>query len=71
MPRPKERKSPKVGASFEKTYKGKTYTLTVVKTPGGTGYKVNGEVFTSPSTAAKSITGSEVNGWVWWGMEQR
>ena len=40
--------------------------LKIVSTPGGIGYEVSGKIFRSPSTAAKSITNTAVNGWVFW-----
>lgn len=70
MPRPLPHTVPPVGAQFNKEYKGALYRLAVIRLPeGGTGYRVNGSTFTSPSTAAKSITGWHVNGWKWWGIE--
>lgn len=72
MPRAKKRTPPKVGAKFTKEYKGTLYTMTVVLGPDGDpAYKVGGKLYGSPSTAGKSITGSHVNGWVWWKIEAR
>ena len=69
MPAPKERKNPKVGSEFVKEYRRKTYKLKVVKANGGVGYELNGTVFSSPSTAAKSFTKNDVNGWRFWKID--
>ena len=69
MPAAKERPTPKVGTEFVKEYKGKSYTLRVVKSGDGIGFKLGNTVFTSPSTAAKSITRTEINGWKFWKLE--
>jgi hypothetical protein len=69
MPAAKQRTKPKVGLEFVKEYKRKTYKLKVVKTDRGVGYELRGTVFTSPSTAAKSITKNEINGWKFWNID--
>jgi hypothetical protein len=69
MAQKKPRDDPKVGRVFQKRYKGCLYQLTIVTVSGGVGYKVGDEVFRTPSGAAESITGCEVNGWKWWGIE--
>jgi hypothetical protein len=69
MPSAKERVDPKVGSEFVKEYKHKMYRLKVVKAPGGVAYELNGAVYSSPSTAAKSLTKGEVNGWRFWKIE--
>ena len=66
MKKAKDHKVPKVGAKFEKTFKDKKYQLKIVSTPRGIGYELGGQVFRSPSAAAKSITKMDVNGWVFW-----
>ncbi len=66
MPKAKKRQAPPVGSQFPKTYKNVKYTLTVIKSDGGVAYKLGRAVFSAPSAAAKSITGSEVNGWRFW-----
>lgn len=72
MPRAKQRTPPACGTQFTREYKGRSYTLHVIAAPtGGVAYKVGNEVFGSPSTAARSITGGHVNGWLWWRIEQR
>lgn len=50
------------GTEFRKTYKGKTYTARVQKGA----MVLNGQVFSAPSPAAISITGSPTNGWRFW-----
>jgi hypothetical protein len=42
--------------------------MEVVNISGKTAYKVGGELFNSPSGAAKSITKKEANGWDFWGI---
>jgi hypothetical protein len=71
MPVPKNRKSPHIGSKYTKIYKGETYHMTVVKTPSGIGFKVKNNIYRSPSAAAKSITNKEVNGWVFWYIENK
>ncbi|MFC1915238.1 DUF2924 domain-containing protein [Chloroflexota bacterium] len=70
MPKRKERKLPQSGSRFSKTFKGETYTMEVVKEAGVVRYKVGREVYASLSAAAKSITKTDVNGWVFWGLEK-
>jgi len=67
----KDHKSPKIGSTFEKNFKGIKYRLKIVSTPSGIGYEVCGQVFSSPSTAAKSIAKTAANGWVFWHLEPR
>ena len=57
---------PAIGSKFTKRFKDKEYTMTVVQTETGSGYKVDRTVYRSPSAAAKSITETEVNGWYFW-----
>ena len=64
----KERPSPKVGSEFVKEYKRKTYKLKVIKTGGNIAFELGGEIFFTPTAAAKSITKNEVNGWRFWRM---
>ena len=41
-----------------------------METPEGVRYQVDGgEIFKSPSSAAKHVTGGAVNGWVFWSVE--
>ena len=70
MPRAKPRTAPPFGSTFHKQYYGKQFEMVIVELPtGAAGYCVAGKTFTSPSTASNSITGSHVNGWIWWGIE--
>ena len=50
------------GAQFRATYKSQVFHATVEDGA----LVVNGERFTSPSSAAISITGNSVNGWIFW-----
>jgi hypothetical protein len=68
MPTAKQRATPKVGTEFSKKYKHKLYKLKVVKAQGGVAYDLNGVAYKSPSSAAKSLTKAEVNGWRFWKM---
>lgn len=69
MPAKKPHPKPSVGSKYEKTFKGKNYTLEVVKNVGGIAYKLKGSEYSSPSAAAKSVTNGEVNGWRFWGID--
>lgn len=69
MPVHKTRGKPIVGTTCSRTHKGKTYTMIVIKTSLGIGYKVGGDIFRTPTSAAKSITQKDVNGWVFWGLD--
>jgi hypothetical protein len=69
MPRAKKRRPLPVGTKGHATHKGRDYTIEVVAADGGLGYRVGRAVFTSPSAAAKSITGKESNGWVFWHLD--
>mgnify|MGYP001768083024 CR=1 FL=1 len=67
-----ERKVPKIGTTFVRTYKkhgdktGKNLELKVVKKGKGVGYEYNGTVYNSPSGAARSILQCTDNGWTCW-----
>ena len=50
------------GTEFRATYKGQLYTGVVAEGA----LVVQGKRFTSPSSAAVSITGNPVNGWRFW-----
>ena len=71
MAKKKERKPPRIGSRFNKEYKGKNYKMTVTKIKNGIGYKVGDVVYRSPSAAAKSITKSEINGWLFWKIDKK
>jgi hypothetical protein len=70
MRRAKDHKVPKIGAKFERAYNNRKYRLTVVTTPSGIGYEVGGQVFRSPTAAAKSIVKRAVNGWEFWHLDK-
>jgi hypothetical protein len=68
------RRQPCPGEQFQKTYKGDTYTLTVVETPDGIRYRIeeySDELFTSPTTAAKWLVpdGQSINGRSFWKVD--
>jgi hypothetical protein len=69
MPKRKQRKAPMVGTTCSRTYKAKTYTMTVVNIDGWVGFKVGRDVFDTPTGAAMAITKNAVNGWVFWGLD--
>jgi len=71
MPKRKERNLPQLGSRFSRIYKGETYIMEVVKEAGMVQYKVGRKIHSSPSAAAKSITNTEVNGWVFWRLHKR
>ncbi len=68
MPKTKNRSVPEDGTLCVKTYKKVKYTMRVIRTETGIAYKLGGKIYSSPSSAAKSITKSEVNGWVFWSL---
>jgi len=70
MPKTKKRKKPALGKTFIKIYKNKEFKMVVVINNGKIGYKVNDQIFKSPSGAAKSITEQEVNGWRFWNIDE-
>ena len=65
----KNRKQSVVGAKYKGMYRGKEYSMEVVGIKGRIAYRVSGTDYSSPSAAAKSITGAEVNGWRFWRMD--
>jgi len=68
MPRKKERKPPQIGKIYTRVFKGKSYSVKIVRTESGLAYTLGGETFPTPTAAAKSITKCDVNGWVFWGI---
>lgn len=68
MPAKAKHTVPPVGTRFKRRYKGKVYTLIVIEQDGQTLYMVGGKAFRAPSAAAKSITRTEINGWIFWGI---
>jgi hypothetical protein len=71
MTKKPERKEPEVGRQFQHRYKGDLYTLTVVETDDGIGYELMGEVYRSPTAAAKALVGKEqsTNGRKFWHID--
>jgi hypothetical protein len=69
MAKRKDRTPPPIGASFIRKYKKKAHAMKVVANGDAVGYLVRGTVFKTPTAAAKAITKTEVNGWVFWGIE--
>jgi hypothetical protein len=69
MPKSLKRKPPTPGLVFQRTYRKKNYTLTVVHDGQAIGYQVGKTVYASPSAAAKAITKFEVNGWLFWHID--
>jgi len=68
MPKRKKHITPKPGSTFRKEYKREHYILSVIEDGGQTHFRVGKTTFRTPTAAAKSITGSEVNGWNFWGI---
>jgi len=64
-----EHVAPKIGSQFEKKYRGKQYVLTVISEGGQTMFRLGKSSYRSPSAAAKTITGGEVNGWKFWSID--
>jgi hypothetical protein len=58
---------PKVGKTFTKEYKGKTYTVKVL---GDEGFQIGGKKYPSLTAAAQGIRDSQsaVNGWAFFGL---
>lgn len=67
----KQRQAPPVGSKWPRVYRNSKYTMTVVRADGTIGYQVGREIFKTPTAAAKAITKTEVNGWVFWGLDVR
>jgi hypothetical protein len=64
-------KIPAVGMEFTREYKGERYKMTVVKGGMGAAFKVGTDIYRTPSQAARSVTKTEVNGWVFWRIEKK
>ena len=45
--------------------------MTVISTESGVAFRVGATNFSTPSAAAKFITKNEVNGWVFWKIDDR
>ncbi len=67
----KQRKQPQVGQVFQHRYKGTLYVLTVVETDYGIGYELLGEIYRSPTAAAKALVGKDqpTNGRSFWHID--
>ena len=65
-----ERKIPKAGLICNRIFAGKQYILKVVNWSNGLGYELNGQIYDTPTAAAKSITKFEVNGWRFWHLKK-
>jgi hypothetical protein len=57
--------------TFERTFKGTTYRLSVMQLQRAVGYKLADTIYHSPSAAAKAVTGNDVNGWWFWRIDER
>lgn len=56
----------KLGTRLVRTWKGKKYCVTVVKT----GFEYDGTTYSSLSQVANTITGSRWNGWLFFGLKK-
>lgn len=64
-----EHATPKVGTVYEANFKGKTYTMKVVKEDGEIAYRVGKNTYSSPSAAGKAVIGGACNGWRFWHID--
>jgi hypothetical protein len=71
MPKSKERQPLKAGMTFTKVFRNKKYTMRAVKIDKKIKFRVEDNIFKSPSGAAKYITKNSVNGWIFWGIDQK
>ena len=75
MPARKIRESlPAIGVTLHSTYKNKSYSAVVVAVNPSTGkvaVRMGKDDYTTLSAAARQITNTEVNGWIFWGVESR
>ena len=75
MPARKVRESlPEIGMRLHSTYKGERYSAVVVSVNPSTGkvaVRMGRHEYPTLSSAARQITNTEVNGWVFWGVERR
>lgn len=69
MPARKGRRLPEVGSTFEKRFRNKRYVLRVVNDGGKIAFELDGRIFSSPSSAATSLTQTSVNGWAFWKID--
>jgi hypothetical protein len=66
----KKRNQPTVGSIFERRFGEKAYRLKVVRDAEGIGYELSGRRFKTPTAAAKSVIGHDVNGWLFWKIDR-
>jgi len=62
---------PALGTTLTGRFKGQTYSATIVAaedSPTGKAVEHNGKRYTSPSAAAKAVTGHSINGWLFWNI---
>jgi hypothetical protein len=71
MPKRKQHRRVKLGEVFTRKFRGKSYEMTVISTESGVAFRVGATNFSTPSAAAKFITKNEVNGWVFWKIDDR
>ena len=60
---------PAPGTALTGRFKGQTYSATIVEaedSPTGKVVEYDGKRYTSPSAAAKAVTGHSINGWLFW-----
>jgi len=67
----KEHGMPPPGSVYKRNYKGKLVSMQVVKGKDRVFFRVNDRDYESPSGAAKAVTETSVNGWLFWGIEGR
>jgi hypothetical protein len=63
---------PEIGTIVFKKYKGLTVQAKIVevnKAYGKVALEMDGVIYDSPTAAAKKISGNEVNGWVFWKLD--
>jgi ribosomal protein L2 len=74
MPARKKRDSlPLLGTVFTREYKGKIRQAKVVDVDSENGrvkLEVEGIIYDSPTAAARSFVRNQVDGWIWWHMDQ-
>ena len=63
---------PSVGTVLTRTFKGETFqakVLSVNPDAGSVTVELKGQSYNTLTAAAKVVTGTEVNGWKFWGLE--
>ncbi len=64
-----DRTPPPVGSVYDRVFKGTQVRMSVVATADGIVFRVGDRDYRTPTAAAKSVTGNEVNGWSFWRMD--